>query len=80
MSSLGRRSLTKDKTSIEELLRQNFEKFVQDFETKADKTFVDLSTPTMTQLLTQSSQTAVTESTTVTPEPEIQNLNTDLGG
>ena len=77
---MGRRSLTKDGTSVEELLRQNFEKFVQDFETKADKTFVDLLTPTMTQLLTQSSQTAVTESTTVTPEPEIQNLNTDLGG
>ncbi len=32
LSSLGRRSLTKDGTDLEEVIRQNFEKFVRDFE------------------------------------------------
>jgi hypothetical protein len=34
LSSLGKRSLNKDESSIEEALKESFEKFVRDFEEK----------------------------------------------
>jgi hypothetical protein len=37
LSSLGRRSLGKDGSSVEDVIRDNFESFVRDLETKLEK-------------------------------------------
>jgi hypothetical protein len=41
LSSLGRRSLTKDESSIEQALKESFEKFVRDFEEKRKIVLID---------------------------------------